>query len=1094
MPPFSLDETNRFVISGYQQQRPFSSFLPGIAGRLGTPLWAFYVNRGQGIASFGVESKDSPIMEFQPANKAYQVTPFTGFRTFLKLSRGGDVTCYEPFALGNGVESQNQRMVIGANDLRLEETNPVNGISTDVLYFILPHESFAGLARQVTLRNVGSMGLSLDILDGLPVVIPFGVNNWLLKEMGRTLEAWMEVFNLEAKVPFYRVRASVIDKEEVETFQAGHFALAFARRGAGMDDQRRGAGIDAQNNAYPGIPAPLPIRLPVMVDPVAVFGQDTAFYQPAGFYRRPLEELLAQKQITCGRTPCGLFAHQARLEPGESITINSLYGHASGPKVLGRHLERIAQPNYFEGKFLEAQALVKEQADQVETHSANPLFDAYCQQSYLDNVLRGGWPVLLGDPEKPHVYPIYSRKHGDLERDYNAFFIAPEPYSQGEGSYRDVNQNRRDNVRISPRSGDFDICTFMSLIQTDGYNPRVVKGSTFTLTPAQQADVLTRVYEPEKMRTFLAKPFTPGKLLRFIRENEIELFIPAEEFFALALRLAEQHIEAEFFEGYWSDHWEYNLDLIESYLAIFPDRQEELLLNGEGLPFFESPMFVQPRALKYVLANNIPKQVGSLVEDKEKAALIALRRPEQAQWTHTDHGRGPVYRASLSSKLFLTALLKFATLDPWGMGIEMEAGRPGWYDALNGLPSLFGSGMSETYELQRWLSFLRQAIQAHAGATLRLPVEAAALLDEVIRCLKTYNSRHDSARDFAYWDAVSTARETYRASTRLGLDGAETAYTLRDLEPILADFQDKLAEGMQRAAALNGGIPPTYFTYRVDEFVLLPQSDAQGRPYIRPSRFTAQVLPLFLEGPVHAYKVLAGLEEARKLYQQVKDSALFDRKLKMYKVNASLESQPHDIGRARAFPPGWLENESVFLHMEYKYLLETLKARLYEEFFADLPHTLVPFLDPQIYGRSTLENSSFLVSSAHPDETLHGAGFVARLSGSTAEFLSMWHVMMAGKQPFILQKGQLCLALRPALPAWLFKEDGSLSFIFLGRCSVTYHNPHRRDTFKGDIHARRTTLHTHSRETIEITGDIILPPYSTMVRQGEVESIDVWFE
>jgi hypothetical protein len=1066
MTPFSLDETNRFVISGYQQQRPFSSFLPGIAGRLGTPLWAFYVNRGQAIASFGVESKDSPILEFQPANKAYQVTPWMGFRTFLKLNRGDAVQCCEPFSLGNHVDGMNQRMVIGANDLQLEETDPANGLSTHVLYYILPNESFAGLVRQVTFRNLGRTPLTLDILDGLPAIIPYGVNNYLLKEMGRTVEAWMEVFNLEARVPFYRVRASVIDKEEVETFQAGHFALAFASSGP---------------------------RLPMMVDPVTVFGQDTAFYQPSRFYQHSLEDLLAQKQITCGRTPCGMFAHQARLEPDESITLNSLYGHVSGLEILDRHLERIAQPRYFDEKFLEAQTLVKEQVDQIDTHSANPLFDAYCRQNYLDNVLRGGWPVLLGDPDKPHVYPIYSRKHGDLERDYHAFFIAPEPYSQGEGSYRDVNQNRRDNVRISPRSGDFDICTFMSLIQTDGYNPRVVKGSTFTLTPAQQADLLTRAYEPEKMRMILAKPFTPGKLLRFIQENEIELFIPAEEFFALALRLAEQHTEAEFFEGYWTDHWEYNLDLIESYLAIFPDRQEELLLGGAGLPFFESPMFVQPRALKYVLANNIPKQVGSLVEDKEKAALIASR-PEQPQWTRSEHGRGPVYRASLFSKLFLTALLKFATLDPWGMGIEMEAGRPGWYDALNGLPSLFGSGMSETYELQRWLSFLRQAIQAHADATLRLPVEAAALLDEVIRCLKTYNARHDSARDFVYWDAVSTARETYRAGTRLGLDGAEATFILRDLEPVLADFQDKLGEGIQRAAALNGGIPPTYFTFRVDEFVLLPQSDAQGRPYIRPQRFTAQVLPLFLEGPVHAYKVLPGKEEACKLYRQVKDSALFDRKLQMYKVNASLESQPHDIGRARAFPPGWLENESVFLHMEYKYLLETLKAGLYEEFFADLPHTLVPFLDPQTYGRSTLENSSFLVSSAHPDETLHGAGFVARLSGSTAEFLSMWHIMMAGKQPFILQKGQLCLALRPALPAWLFKEDGSLSFTFLGRCSVTYHNPQRRDTFKSDIHAQRTTLHTTGRETIEITGDIILPPYSAMIRQGEVESIDVWFE
>ena len=101
----------------------------------------------------------------------------------------------------------------------------------------------------------------------------------------------------------------------------------------------------------------------------------------------------------------------------------------------------------------------------------------------------------------------------------------------------------------------------------------------------------------------------------------------------------------------------------------------------------------------------------------------------------------------------------------------------------------------------------------------------------------------------------------------------------------------------------------------------------------------------------------------------------------MFKVNAPLESQSHEIGRARAFTPGWLENESIWMHMSFKYLWELQKAGLYEAFFEALKNHLPPFMDPQVYGRSPLENSSFIVSSAHPDESLHGNGFVARLSG-----------------------------------------------------------------------------------------------------------------
>ena len=74
-PKYYFDkENNKFVIENYQFAKPFSSFFPGIAGQWGIPIWAFYVNRGQGLAGFGVSGKDSPVMEYFPANKAYQLT------------------------------------------------------------------------------------------------------------------------------------------------------------------------------------------------------------------------------------------------------------------------------------------------------------------------------------------------------------------------------------------------------------------------------------------------------------------------------------------------------------------------------------------------------------------------------------------------------------------------------------------------------------------------------------------------------------------------------------------------------------------------------------------------------------------------------------------------------------------------------------------------------------------------------------------------------------------------------------------------------------------------------------------------------------
>jgi hypothetical protein len=187
--------------------------------------------------------------------------------------------------------------------------------------------------------------------------------------------------------------------------------------------------------------------------------------------------------------------------------------------------------------------------------------------------------------------------------------------------------------------------------------------------------------------------------------------------------------------------------------------------------------------------------------------------------------------------------------------------------------------------------------------------------------------------------------------------------------------------------------------------------------------------------------------------------------------------------------------------MEYKYLLEVLRAGLYHEFFQDIKHALVGFLNPAVYGRSTLENSSFIVSSAFPDKKLHGRGFVARLSGSTAEMVNIWILMNVGDKPFFMnEEDELCLRFRPILPSWLFTkkaQDGfpknSYAFKFLGKTIVVYHNPKMKNT-QGPNSARPRfiVLRYNDGRKIEIKRDIIPFPYSRDVRDRKVSKIDVY--
>ena len=101
-----------FVMEDYGRKGTFASFLPGLSGLHGIPVWCFYVNRGQAVASFGVDTKQNSIMEFYPAHQAYQNVKTTGFRTFLKQE--GNIL--EPFS----DERFGARMEIGMNLLELE--------------------------------------------------------------------------------------------------------------------------------------------------------------------------------------------------------------------------------------------------------------------------------------------------------------------------------------------------------------------------------------------------------------------------------------------------------------------------------------------------------------------------------------------------------------------------------------------------------------------------------------------------------------------------------------------------------------------------------------------------------------------------------------------------------------------------------------------------------------------------------------------------------------------------------------------------------------------------------------------------------------
>ena len=390
---------------------------------------------------------------------------------------------------------------------------------------------------------------------------------------------------------------------------------------------------------------------------------------------------------------------------------------------------------------------------------------------------------------------------------------------------------------------------------------------------------------------------------------------------------------------------------------------------------------------------------------------------------------------------------------------------------------MVGSGLPETYELKVLLQYIQEVTIKYQRPIL-VPKELANLILDVSDALNKLEESEQYPFDspstddpnvpselFDYWDAVATARENYRNKTDL-FSGETHKYSPTHASQLLKRWITHVDLGIKRALAIgnhgynvddiSSGITPTYFSFNVSKWEKTGEENMDGHPFVNAKEMTVGKFPLFLEGVVRMMKTV-GKEESLSIYELVKKSGLRDEELGMYTLSSSLIGQSYDMGRMMAFSPGWLENQSVWMHMSYKYYLEILKKGMYNEFYEEMLSGMLPFINGKKYGRSLLECSSFIASSAFVDPSMRGQGFLARLSGSTAEFLSIWVLMMIGPSPFFINEetGLVEMQLVPALPSWLLRNDASpgenlpysINFKLFTSINVVYYTFEPRDLF-----------------------------------------------
>ena len=247
-----------------------------------------------------------------------------------------------------------------------------------------------------------------------------------------------------------------------------------------------------------------------------------------------------------------------------------------------------------------------------------------------------------------------------------------------------------------------------------------------------------------------------------------------------------------------------------------------------------------------------------------------IRQHEALWWVEgvdkwASHSQKPL-EVNLASKLLTLILNKYSLLDSENLGIMYEAERPGWNDALNGLPGIFGSGIGEMIELLRLARYFDKVINSYKINQIKVLKPLIELINNLLKDNK-----------FA---ARIEAVELYRSKLHdLELESLEMKVVKEVIKMILNDLEKSLEKALNLKSII-----PTYLTYEITKYQMLDKPANDYGQLIMPLEYQRSEVVPFLEAPARALKVISK-DEAKKLYKKVKASDIYDSKLKMYKTS-----------------------------------------------------------------------------------------------------------------------------------------------------------------------------------------------------------------
>lgn len=758
-----------YKISNFDLMSPF--FMTIVSP---TDHWLFISSNG--AATAGRKNPESALFPYYTDDKIIDSVKITGGKSLFQVKKDGKTYIWQPFSVRYGGLYNLRRNIYKnrtGNKIVFEEINEDLDISFKYLWTF--SDRF-GFVKKTILTNRSNTKCSIEFLDGIRNILPYGVASELQNSKSTLVDAYKKnELDSESGLGIFSLSAMIVDKAE-----ASEALLATCAWSVGVNVKMHLLSTKQLNKFRNGFP--LKNETDCRAERGAYFINGKIDLLPKSkseWYivsdvNQSLSDLIALKKELKDEDHL-LKQLIADLDKGDE-ELRRLVGMADGIQlskdklVSGRHFSNVLfnimrggvfadQYTIYPKNFIPYIKIINQVVYKKNRAFLEQLPKEIKHRDLLDQVSKTNDQNLVRICTE-YLPLSFSRRHGDPSRPWNYFSIeihdeAGNKIKNYEGNWRDIFQNWEALAFSFPEFVDGMINKFLNATTIDGYNPyRITRDGIDWET---------------------------------IEENDPWSFI-----------------------GYWGDHQIiYLLKLLELSEKHYPGKLTSQLSR-------ESNVYANvPYRIKGY--DDILKDPSDTIDfDHELAHKIEKKVAEVGSdgklvW----NASGDLVKASLAEKILVTGLTKLYNFIPEA-GIWLNTQRPEWNDANN---ALVGNGVSMVtlYYLKRFLVFTKGLFEK-IEESIEVNTAVAELLKDIFKTLD--NSQPLLAKQISdhvrkrIVDELGRAGEKYRNAAYAGFNKTKIAITSAEI----IDLFDVALEFLEHSIRANKREDGLYHAYNLIEF------------------------------------------------------------------------------------------------------------------------------------------------------------------------------------------------------------------------------------------------------------------------------------